>query len=217
MAMTCDGGSIEVLAGLAIVLWGIVPHSAEPERLFSLMGWYSSSRRCRSGVQTMAMMAAVKMHYDQQAAPAVPQPSKPVHPDEQERIALAAAAAMLPAAERSAAAAAAATARLAECGEDGGDLLDASPEQLGQLLQELQAADLAEMAAAAGTAGGMTFTELLRAPWTGVNLDAPQLDPDFEGSTGAGPLLGLLGGDGSAGGTSDFDPEQLVLQTMGNA
>jgi hypothetical protein len=212
----------EMLVGLAIVLLDIVPHAAEPERCFSLMGWYSSGRRARTSVKTMAMMATIKMHYEQQAPPAAPQPSKPVRPEERECIALAEAAAMLPAAE---AAAEVAATKLAVCDDGEADLLDATPEELEEFLKELQAADLAQMTEAAGTVGGKTFMELLTEPWDGYDLSAPQLDPAYEGSAAAGPLLGVLGGSSGGGGGgggrqqrgADFDSMQLVLRTVGKA
>lgn len=54
------------LVHLALVLHDIVPHAAAPERTFSLMGWYESGNRHGLGIQTNAMMAAIKQHYQQQ-------------------------------------------------------------------------------------------------------------------------------------------------------
>ncbi len=53
------------LADLAIILLDACPHSVAPERTFSAMGWCESSRRSCLGVGTNAMLATMKMHYDQ--------------------------------------------------------------------------------------------------------------------------------------------------------
>jgi hypothetical protein len=56
----------KILVHLAILLLDIVPHAAEPERLFSLLKWFNSATRVNISVETLAMMATIKTHYQQQ-------------------------------------------------------------------------------------------------------------------------------------------------------
>lgn len=51
------------LPGLALLLLDIKPHAADPEKTFSLMGWFQSDRRNRLLNRTTTNMTTVKMHY----------------------------------------------------------------------------------------------------------------------------------------------------------
>jgi hypothetical protein len=51
---------------LAIILLDVVPHAAEPERVFSLAKWYQSGGRNGLSVGTMNMMMTTKIHYQRQ-------------------------------------------------------------------------------------------------------------------------------------------------------
>lgn len=51
------------LPALASLLLDIKPHAADPEKTFSLMGWYNSSRRSRMLNRTTTNMSIVKMHH----------------------------------------------------------------------------------------------------------------------------------------------------------
>ena len=41
----------------------IKPHAADPEKTFSLMGWYHSARRSQLVFRTTTAMATIKMHH----------------------------------------------------------------------------------------------------------------------------------------------------------
>jgi hAT family C-terminal dimerisation region len=58
-------GDVAELKKMATLLAEIVTHSASPERVFSLMGWYHSEVRNRLCMHMVKCMAAIKM--DQQA------------------------------------------------------------------------------------------------------------------------------------------------------
>jgi hypothetical protein len=53
------------LANLALLLCDIVPHSAEPERVFSYAGWFQSSKRTSLALTTTTMLTGIKMFYSQ--------------------------------------------------------------------------------------------------------------------------------------------------------
>lgn len=55
--------SSRVLATIAIVLASIVPHSADLERLFSIMGWFHSPRRSSMLSDKLGMMSKVRTYY----------------------------------------------------------------------------------------------------------------------------------------------------------
>lgn len=56
----------DLLKSLATLLYSVCPHAADPERLFSQLGFYEGQRRSGLGVDTLCMMATIKFHYDQQ-------------------------------------------------------------------------------------------------------------------------------------------------------
>jgi hypothetical protein len=53
-----------VLISLALLLLDIVPHSAAPERAFSLMGWLHCALRNRLSVAITSMMTAIKLEHE---------------------------------------------------------------------------------------------------------------------------------------------------------
>jgi hypothetical protein len=52
------------LSELAIILLDIVPHAAQPERVFSTMGWYEGGQRTWSSPGTNAKLTCIKLYYD---------------------------------------------------------------------------------------------------------------------------------------------------------
>jgi hypothetical protein len=56
----------DVLKALATLLYAISPHAADPERLFSQLGFYEGQRRSGLAVDTLGMMATIKFRYNQQ-------------------------------------------------------------------------------------------------------------------------------------------------------
>jgi hypothetical protein len=56
----------DVLKALATLLYSICPHAADPERLFSQLGFYEGQRRSGLAVDTLGMMATIKFRYNQQ-------------------------------------------------------------------------------------------------------------------------------------------------------
>lgn len=51
------------LPKLALLMLDIKPHAADPEKTFSLMGWYHSARRSQLLSSTTIAMATIKMHH----------------------------------------------------------------------------------------------------------------------------------------------------------
>lgn len=51
------------LPKLAVLLLDIKPHAADPEKTFSLMGWYHSARRSQLLSKTTTAMTTIKMHH----------------------------------------------------------------------------------------------------------------------------------------------------------
>lgn len=51
------------LPQLALLMLDVKPHAADPEKTFSLMGWYHSSRRSQLLSKTTTAMTSIKMHY----------------------------------------------------------------------------------------------------------------------------------------------------------
>ena len=49
---------------MALRLLAIVPHAADVERLFSMMGWFNSDRRASMSKEVLEMLAKVKMYLD---------------------------------------------------------------------------------------------------------------------------------------------------------
>lgn len=59
-----DGQQLMIVR-LALLLLHVVPHSAAPERLFSLLKWYQSDRRNRLSSSMLNKMSTIKMCLDQ--------------------------------------------------------------------------------------------------------------------------------------------------------
>ncbi|CAM9261173.1 unnamed protein product [Phaeothamnion confervicola] len=58
----------EVLVKLAFLLLDVVPHGAAPERALGLRRWFRSDRRTgQLSLESAAMIAAIKMHYEQES------------------------------------------------------------------------------------------------------------------------------------------------------
>jgi hypothetical protein len=188
------------LVGLALLLLDLCPHAAEPERVFSNFGLFSKDRRNRMSPSLMTTLTTIKMDEErkkqsrqqrqrqqqqqqqqQQQRRDPTTPARPLTGDGQwitNEAALAAAAATINrAAELRAAAPPAATPQPA-AGSEVDDLLTASPEEIGCYLAELEALD-AEDAEDQRPPTFTSFTDLLNAPWPGVNIMAPQLQPGF--------------------------------------
>lgn len=53
-----------VVAELACLLNDVVPHAAEPERVFSKLGWYQGGKSSRLSSAVAAQKATIKMYYD---------------------------------------------------------------------------------------------------------------------------------------------------------
>ncbi|KAL0030265.1 hypothetical protein WJX77_006331 [Trebouxia sp. C0004] len=51
------------LPQLALLMLDVKPHATDPEKTFSLMGWYHSSRRSQLLSKTTTAMTSIKMHY----------------------------------------------------------------------------------------------------------------------------------------------------------
>lgn len=49
---------------VALKVLEIVPHAADVERLFSMMGWFNSDRRARMSNEVLEQLSKVKMHID---------------------------------------------------------------------------------------------------------------------------------------------------------
>ena len=52
------------LAEVALILLDVVPHAAEPERVFSKMGWNGSGKSTWLSNEANTMWTTIKMHYD---------------------------------------------------------------------------------------------------------------------------------------------------------
>jgi hypothetical protein len=52
-----------VLVQLALLLLDIVPHAADVERIFSMLGWFHGKHRSGLGVDNTGMMATIAQHY----------------------------------------------------------------------------------------------------------------------------------------------------------
>ena len=59
----------QALADLAIFLGDIVPHTADTERLFSVLSWFDASRRNRMLSGTLLKMSLVRSHHLKTAEP----------------------------------------------------------------------------------------------------------------------------------------------------
>jgi hypothetical protein len=66
------GGKRTVLALLAILLQDVAPNAAATERIFSFLKWLQSDRRNRLGIDALAKLSTIKIHYQQQ----IPQVSR---------------------------------------------------------------------------------------------------------------------------------------------
>lgn len=58
--------SLAELPWLALLLLDIKPHAADPEKTFSLMGWYHSARRSQLASKTTTAMTQIKICYNNQ-------------------------------------------------------------------------------------------------------------------------------------------------------
>lgn len=56
------------LPWLALFILDIKPHAADPEKTFSLMGWYHSARRSQLASKTTTAMTMIKMHHNSKIA-----------------------------------------------------------------------------------------------------------------------------------------------------
>ena len=63
---------------LALFLLDIKPHAADPEKTFSLMGWFQSKRRSRMLNRTTTNMTMIKMHHSKPIDRYVDQARTPV-------------------------------------------------------------------------------------------------------------------------------------------
>ena len=61
--ITMDSAGAQ-LPWLALFLLDIKPHAADPEKTFSLMGWYHSARRSQLASKTTTAMTMIKMHHN---------------------------------------------------------------------------------------------------------------------------------------------------------
>lgn len=62
-----DATHSAALVDLAHVLYDIVPHAANTERLFSVMGWFNAPRRSQQSVSSLYMMTAIKTSLERHA------------------------------------------------------------------------------------------------------------------------------------------------------
>lgn len=188
------------IVGLAQLLLDVVPHAADPERVFSAMGWFQSARRNRMGQEMLTMMTAVKQHHDQQRKPKQQQKeTRAVEGDVvwvTSEAALAAAESALSIGGGPAAAA-----------DDELDLVTATPEELERVLLQLYAAEAEQQVAD----GHMSYTELLTTAWPGIDIMSPQLDPSCDGNHQLRTPMARTLGDGSG---TDFNVQQLVAEYM---
>jgi hypothetical protein len=134
--------SASVVAELAIMLNDVVPHAAEPERVFSKLGWYQSGKSARLSSAVATQKATIKMHYDgvklvevegqEVEVPDIIDLSVPVY--------IAAAAGAAPAVAAAAAEAAASqrssSSQQAPAAEEGEEGEDVTAEQLQAALQQ---------------------------------------------------------------------------------
>jgi hypothetical protein len=61
----------KLLAELATILLGAVPHSAATERLFSMLKWFESGRRVNLAVHTLSMLSTVRAFHQAEQKPAI--------------------------------------------------------------------------------------------------------------------------------------------------
>ena len=214
---TLDNSNAAIV-GLAVLLLDVVPHAAEPERVFSNMKFISSDRRNRMSQSMMTMLTTIKMDeqrkrkQEQQPRPAT-KPLRTVTGDgrwitNEEALAAAKSTSAAAAAAASTSAANGTGAELQQLPEAvEEDLTSATAEELGAFLQQLYHVE-AEQQAASGT---LSYVELLQSPWPGVDLRAPQLQPGFEAPVQQRTPVGLLG-DGN---DTNFDAQQLVQRALG--
>ena len=76
LPLDSDGKQM-IIVRLAVILFDIIPHSAAPECLFSMLKWMQAPLRNRLAVATMEKMSTIKQHMQQQAAPEAPKRKKP--------------------------------------------------------------------------------------------------------------------------------------------
>ena len=212
--LDANTNSNSTLVSLALLLLDLVPHAADPERVFSAMGWFSDSRRNRMSQGLLTALTAIKMETEECLRQRKPK-EKPTRPVEGTGIWVTTEEALAPAAATSAAAAAmpapvAPAAEPAHEAELDGDfdLLAATAEQLDTVLAELFNTEKEGQQVLDAT---VTFTELLMEPWSGINVMGAQLDPRQTGAPQpTGPPLGALGsGDGTA-----FSAAELAQQML---
>jgi hypothetical protein len=197
-----------VIVNLAVLLLDVVPHSAAPERLFSMLGWFHSKLRNRLTVGLTGMMAVTRHHLHQIFVSESPRPRK------RARTAAAAAAAgddvepiALDDSDGDAAAASS---------DDEADETDEFSEQDIEDLQQLFAETFAEIHAAAGdpTAAvpfGTADVDRLFEPFTSVGIKVTLALLDPFGQVPEAPRAGPLGGLGSQ---SDDDEDAFDLDAL---
>ena len=225
----------DMIAKLAVLLIDIVPHSAGPERTFSITGWYHSKLRNRMRVSTNGKLAAAKLHYNHygltQKPAAIPE-RKRAAAEKRKKARTAAdeeleAAAMergdvvvvqplplLPAAtgaaDGSGSAATLADAAAADDDVDAGVLNEEDIEELVEALTEAFAVDVA----GAGGAVVSTNEQLVAAlfdSWPGVDLSSDLLCPSDAATEPQQLAEGMLGSDRAA----VFDLERMVASACG--
>eukprot|EP00775_Hariotina_reticulata_P003312 gene3312-3588_t len=74
VAMDAGGAA---LAELALVLLDVVPHAAEPERVFSKMGWYEGRQSNRLSVLSNSKKTTIKLYYEGLKPAATPSSTRP--------------------------------------------------------------------------------------------------------------------------------------------
>jgi len=135
------------------------PHSAAPERAFSMMGWFHSDLRNRMSVETTKMLTAIKMHYLAEGEAALPEAAQEVC----KGVKRASKRAAAPPSKKPRAAAVAPVAHEPLALSDGADVdFDTAAEMAAAALADMDVtcdADLAELTRLMAGEPEQTFTE----------------------------------------------------------
>ena len=172
------------LVWLAQLLLDIVPHAADPERVFSTMGFLSKGYRNSMDPDMTKMLTTIRMHELRRQAPgneALARDKRPAQPLEgnlahihthEESMRLAAATAAL-------ARMAGTLGTLGTLAEPPCDEEDVTEEDVARGLDELHAADKDDLQAGLTEVAGLNFSDLLAEAVGSFDLTNPVLLPTF--------------------------------------
>jgi hypothetical protein len=191
-----NGEGTAMAVNLALLMLDIVPHAAEPERLFSMLRWFHGRLRTCLTVDNTSQMAVIKQHY-------------------QEQVTQSAGAGSAPKRLRAAAAAVEPVPLADEGGDEGlavsDDEADAfTGDDVDDLITALSETYEADLARGGGAAGAFDFVQLLQGRWVdqGFNMAAESLTDPFD-APATPPPPPVLGGKGD-GGAGAFNVAALL-------